>query len=120
MLASNGSVHSDKRLGASEDVVELETGRFTPYGVTECLRKCLWDILGDGAETLKLLALERLPVRVPILFVYKRYLGMKSRMHLRLRYDWTSPQNGRFVLGFGARQQSRRVVQRMKRGALIP
>ena len=52
MLTSNGSVHSDKRLGTSEDGVELETGRFTPYGVTKCLRKCLWDILGDGAESI--------------------------------------------------------------------
>ncbi len=53
MLTSNGSVHYlDKRLGTSEDGVELETGRFIPYGVTECLRKRLWDILGDGAESL--------------------------------------------------------------------
>ena len=30
MMASNGSVHTDKRLGTSEDCVELEAGRFTP------------------------------------------------------------------------------------------
>ena len=38
-------------------------------------------------------------------------------MRLRRQYGWTSPQNGRFVVCFGAGQQSRRVVQRMKREA---
>jgi hypothetical protein len=42
---------------------------------------------------------------------------MRSRMRLHRRYGWTSPQNGRFVVCFGAGQQSRRVVQRMKREA---
>ncbi len=38
-------------------------------------------------------------------------------MRLRRRCDWTSPQNGRFVTGFGAGQHSMRVAPRMKREA---
>ena len=38
-------------------------------------------------------------------------------MRMRRRCEWTSPHNGRFVTGFGAGQQSRRVAPRMKREA---
>ena len=37
-------------------------------------------------------------------FVYTRYLGRRSRRRLRRRCEWTSPQNRRFVTGFGAGQ----------------
>ena len=34
MLASNGSVHADKRLGSGKNGFEFQSGRVTPYGVT--------------------------------------------------------------------------------------
>ncbi len=56
-----------------------------------------------------------LPVRVRIRFVYKRYLGKRSRTRLCLQYDWTSQQNVRFGVHHLAGIQ--RGAPRMKREA---